>query len=102
MNDLAFKLLTATSELNPQTQNLVLEFATAMADKLKKAEEKYGYTNNWKHDEWSREDCTMQFLRHVAKGDPIDVACYCAFMKERGWQTSFEGLDDLLRQVVWK
>lgn len=72
--------------LHPATADLVLRFATALAEKLHKAEQKYGYADDWKKDGWSTQ-CQSHFLQHITKGDPRDVAAYCAFMWHHGWST---------------
>ena len=73
--------------LHPETRQLVNDFAMALADKLAKAEQKYGYHDNWRTDEWES-GCRTELMRHIEKGDPLDVAAYCAFMWRRGWSTS--------------
>jgi hypothetical protein len=77
------------AKLHPDTANLVAEFAEALAEKLYKAEKKYGYSNGWKDDDWEAA-CAQKLLDHVAKGDPRDVAAYCAFMWAHGWSTSLQ------------
>ncbi|MBG2703596.1 hypothetical protein F1516_30755, partial [Klebsiella michiganensis] len=72
--------------LHPTTAALVNDFATALAEKLRKAELKYGYSNAWTNNGWMTE-CLADFHRHIAKGDPRDVAAYCAFMWYHGWKT---------------
>lgn len=72
--------------LHPSTMALVNDFATALAEKLHKAELKYGYSNAWTNNGWMTE-CLADFHRHIAKGDPRDVAAYCAFMWHHGWKT---------------
>ena len=72
--------------LHPDTQKLVTDFCTALAEKLYKAQLKYGYDADWKHDGWPSQ-CQAHFHQHVAKGDPRDVAAYCAFMWYHGWKT---------------
>ncbi|STR71959.1 Eaa1 [Raoultella ornithinolytica] len=74
------------SELHPDTKKLVTEFCTAIAEKLYKAQLKYGYDADWKQDGWPSQ-CQAQFHQHIAKGDPRDVAAYCAFMWYHGWKT---------------
>ncbi|EOG3201314.1 DUF550 domain-containing protein [Salmonella enterica] len=74
------------AELHPDTQNLVADFCTALAEKLYKAQLKYGYDADWKQDGWSTQ-CQAHFHQHIAKGDPRDVAAYCAFMWYHGWKT---------------
>lgn len=74
------------AELHPDTQNLVADFCTALAEKLYKAQLKYGYDADWKQDGWHTQ-CLAHFHQHIAKGDPRDVAAYCAFMWYHGWKT---------------
>lgn len=72
--------------LHPDTQKLVAGFCTALAEKLYKAQLKYGYDTDWKQDGWPSQ-CQANFHQHIAKGDPRDVAAYCAFMWWHGWST---------------
>ncbi|MGT9967454.1 hypothetical protein ACVWO4_28220, partial [Klebsiella pneumoniae] len=72
--------------LHPDTQKLVTDFCTALAEKLYKAQLKYGYDADWKQDGWPSQ-CQTHFHQHIAKGDPRDVAAYCAFMWWHGWST---------------
>lgn len=79
--------------LHPDTQKLVADFCTALAEKLYKAQLKYGYDTDWKQDGWLSQ-CQAHFHQHIAKGDPRDVAAYCAFMWWHGWSTKpDEGLE---------
>lgn len=79
--------------LHPDTQKLVTDFCTALAEKLYKAQLKYGYDADWKQDGWPSQ-CQAHFHQHIAKGDPRDVAAYCAFMWWHGWSTKpAEGLE---------
>ena len=73
--------------LHANTQILVDRFAHALALKLLKAQHKHGYKDNWMRPDWEHE-CRAELDRHVAKGDPLDVAAYCAFMFHHGWNTS--------------
>lgn len=84
--DIAKNLEDSLDNLHPNTCNLVLKFATAIADKLAAAEAKYGYSDDWARDDW-REICQNHFQQHIGKGDPRDVAAYCAFMWHHGWPT---------------
>lgn len=79
-------VLVMPAELHPDTQNLVADFCTALAEKLYKAQLKYGYDADWKQDGWATQ-CLSHFHQHIAKGDPCDVAAYCAFMWYHGWKT---------------
>lgn len=72
--------------LHPDTQKLVADFSTDLAEKLYKAQLKYGYDADWKQDNWSMQ-CLAHFHQHIAKGDPRDVAAYCAFMWYHDWKT---------------
>lgn len=74
------------TELHPDTKNLVLGFAQAMAEKLLKAEQDYEYGNGWTQPDWM-DDCRADLIHHLAKGDPRDVANYCAFLWFHGEKT---------------
>ncbi|HHK1644711.1 TPA: hypothetical protein ACQQWQ_004354, partial [Yersinia enterocolitica] len=80
-------VLVMPDGLHRDTKALVLVFASAMAVKLHKAEQKYGYSNMWMQDDW-QDKCLNDFNHHITKGDPLDVANYCAFMHYHGWGTS--------------
>ncbi|WP_244097331.1 hypothetical protein [Burkholderia cenocepacia] len=70
---------TIPAELHHDTAKLVRRFAHALANKLLSAQRKYGYSDNWMRDDWAHE-CRADLMRHVHKGDPRDVAAYCAFL----------------------
>ena len=57
----------------------MIRFAGALASKLHEAEKKYGYSDGWKADDWM-DECRAKLREHTAKGDPRDVAAYCAFL----------------------
>lgn len=80
-------VVIVSDSLHPDTKNLVRDFAEQMAAKLRTAELKYGYRNGWLTQEWEAE-CRQHMLDHIVKGDPRDVAIYCAFMWSRGWRTA--------------
>jgi hypothetical protein len=80
-------ILSVPPELHPDTQKLVTDFCTALAEKLYKAQLKYGHSDNWSYANWEIE-CQTAFHEHIAKGDPRDVAAYCAFMWYHGWVTT--------------
>lgn len=75
--------------LHEDTASLVGRFAEALAKKLHAAEKKYGYTNRWQDDDWQMK-CAEKLIEHIEKGDPRDVAAYCAFMWHHGWRTSLQ------------
>ena len=70
--------------LTPKATMMVHGFAAAMGDKLARAQAKHGYADNWAAAGWQG-DLITQLLDHVRKGDPIDVAAYCAFAWAHGW-----------------
>lgn len=76
--------------LHENTKALVIGFANAMAEKLYKAEQKYGWSDAWMQSDW-QDKCLTDFNHHITKGDPLDVANYCAFMHFHGWPTALKG-----------
>lgn len=60
------------SGLHPNTQKLVTEFCTELAEKLYKAQLKYGHSDNWSYANWEIE-CQTAFHEHIAKGDPATL-----------------------------
>ena len=73
--------------LNPWTERLVNDFCSALKDKLLAAQIKYHYDDGWRDSNWQQE-CLKKFKSHIEKGDPRDVAAYCAFMWFHGWTTN--------------
>jgi hypothetical protein len=73
--------------LDPTTKIMVCDFAEAVGDKLHRAEEKYGYRDGWRTDDWE-EKCRADLVAHLNKGDPLDVAIYAAFLWARRWSTA--------------
>ncbi len=67
--------------------DLVDRFAVALKAKLRAAEAKRGWEGAWAIPDWE-EGCRTDLLRHVGKGDPVDVAAYAAFCWHHGWPTS--------------
>ena len=79
--------------LDPNTKKLIVDFCAALAEKLYNAEVKYGRKTDWMKDDWHA-TCLQSLWEHIAKGDPRDVAAYCAFMWWHGWSTKPpEGLE---------
>lgn len=85
--------------LHPDTADLVRRFSIALAEKLKAAQDKYGRTNIWMNDAWL-DECRKQLLEHVAKGDPRDVAAYCAFLWHHSSHTSSPHNNDAVRGLA--
>jgi hypothetical protein len=76
--------------MNPDTADLVRRFSDALVEKLARAEKKYGYSNDWLDDDWM-DECRAKLRAHVDKGDPLDVAAYCAFLWHHNEPTTFLG-----------
>jgi hypothetical protein len=96
--DEAKAALSESSEADP-LEDLVSRFSTALLDKLKAARVKYGRDDKgWQEDCW-REDCQRELLRHLAKGDPRDVAAYCAFLWHHGWPTAAPPTSDVPGEI---
>lgn len=83
----AAQTLLMPDGLHENTKALVIGFANALAAKLYKSEQKYGWSDAWIQDDW-QDKCLTDFNHHISKGDPLDVANYCAFMHFHGWGTS--------------
>lgn len=73
------RIFIAPANLHADTANLVGLFAEALAFKLADAQEKRGYTNEWMRTDWMN-ICRTRLMEHLEKGDPRDVAAYCAFL----------------------
>jgi len=89
------------NRLHPKTASLVHLISLALAEKLLRAQEKYGYSDEWSSPDWKHQ-CFADFYNHIGKGDPIDVIAYAAFMWYHGWPTNlkFDPVDgDLLPSV---
>lgn len=74
------------SGLHPATADLLRRFALALSEKLTAAQTKYGYSDGWLSVNWM-DECRAKLLEHVIKGDPRDVAAYCAFLWHHGEST---------------
>lgn len=77
----------AAPALHPKTADLVQRFSAALAEKLAVAEKKYGYSDGWASPDWM-DECRQHLNAHIAKGDPRDVAAYCAFLWHHGASTA--------------
>jgi hypothetical protein len=65
--------------------DLVGRFSMALLKKLRLAQA--NGRSGWELDDWEKQ-CQQGLLHHVEKGDPRDVAAYCAFMWHHGWVTA--------------
>jgi hypothetical protein len=83
------------SKCHPMTEKLVKDFTEALRLKLRAAEKKYGYAAEWADDgdNWPAPQCYHHLMQHLRKGDPRDVAIYCAFLWFHGLSTErcFDG-----------
>ena len=82
-----------------ETDALVDRFAAALKVKLRAAEAKYGWKNGWLKSDWQVE-CQNGLLRHVGKGDPLDVAAYAAFCWHHGWPSASRRSTDFVTGAV--
>jgi hypothetical protein len=74
--------------LHPATAAMALDFAEAMARKLHEVQERRGAASmDWRRPGWEAE-CRRLLAEAVAKGDPVDVANYCAFLYYHGVATA--------------
>lgn len=80
-------VLNLPDRLHPNTAALVARFASALAEKLAMAQDKYGYSDGWAQSDWM-DECRAKLLKHIGKGDPRDVAAYCAFLWHHGESTA--------------
>lgn len=78
---------TPAVDLHPATVSLVDRFAAALKGKLAAAEKKYGYSDGWASPDWI-DECRAHLMEQIAKGDPRDVAAYCAFLWHHGASTA--------------
>jgi len=86
-------------DVHPATAALVIRFSAALLEKLAAAEKKYGYSDGWLSPDWM-DECRTKLIEHIAKGDPRDVAAYCAFLWHHGESTALAAKDDGLLQRV--
>ena len=90
--DKGYNTLKTPEGLHPNTVTLVLQFAGALAEKLKAAQDKYGYSNGWMDPSWM-DECREKLREHLEKGDPRDVAAYCAFLWHHNERTDYARCD---------
>lgn len=75
--------------LHYDTQQLIVKMAEALGEKLRRAEIKYGYTSGWSSPNW-KEECIDDLMKHIVKGDPLDVIAFAAFCWHHNWSTNPE------------
>lgn len=99
-DDGGFRKVYSTDAPTPQgeIESLVSRFARALLEKLKESEAKYGWQNAWARSDWA--DTLRKHVReHVEKGDPRDVAAYCAFAWHHGWSLSVSATSSLQGEI---
>lgn len=79
-------VINLPTDLHKDSQALVLKTAEVVAEKMRSTELKRGLTNEWAKPDWGSA-CINDFLRHVDKGDPRDLAVYAIMMIHHGWTT---------------
>lgn len=75
------------TEADDPTAAMVRGFADAVVEKLRAADEKYGHGLMWRDDP-NLDGMRRELREHLEKGDPRDVAAYCAFLWYHGETTS--------------
>ena len=82
-------VLVALQDRDP-LKAMLRKFHDDLLDKLLAARVKSGFKNDageaWEKKDWSKK-LTVDLLKHIAKGDPLDVAAYAAFAHHHRWQT---------------
>ena len=79
--------VTAEVEADP-LDALVAKFSAQLLRKLKISRAKHGHQDEtWMDPDWP-EHLRDQIRHHLEKGDPLDVAAYCAFAWFHGWSLS--------------
>lgn len=74
-------------------EELVASFGGALLEKLQTAQARYGYSGQpWMRDGW-RDELIKELHKHIAKGDPRDVAAYCAFAWWHEWNVASSAPD---------
>jgi|SRR5688572_733582 len=95
--------------LDPLTEHLVDQFAIVLKEKLRAAEKKHGFTIEWARNTntWPLPECQEELMKHFLKGDPVDVAIFCAFLWHHHLPTvgnpalpSRSSMIDYLRKMV--
>lgn len=72
-------------QLHPDAADLVDRFSVALRAKLYQAQCRYKWTNDWKTADPNA--LRTALMDHLMKGDPRDVAAYCAFLWDLGETT---------------
>ncbi|MEI9534900.1 MULTISPECIES: hypothetical protein [Morganellaceae] len=90
-------VINLPTDLHKDSQALVLKTAEVVAEKMRATELKRGLTNEWAKPDWESA-CINDFLRHVDKGDPRDLAVYANMMIHHGWTTK-DAVKNVIGQV---
>lgn len=80
----------ALSKSEDPTSAMVRGFADAVKDKIRAANDKYGHSLIWRDDP-NFDGMRRELREHMEKGDPLDVAAYCAFLWYHSEPTAVTG-----------
>lgn len=69
----------------PIEKRTLTKLARAFADEMRRAlhEQVDEGNGGWDREEWTVDEIKAALLAHVEKGDPVDVANFCAFWWNR-------------------
>lgn len=84
-------------DIHPSTAKTIVNMLVDLAEKLYKSQVKYGLDDGWRHPPsdqggvegrffMTEKECQEAFIKHVNKGDPLDVIAYAMFIREMGWE----------------
>lgn len=73
--------------LSTAAKDMLNEFFYTIGQKMAKAQEKYNYNDDWARADWG-DECRSELRKHIAKGDPVDAAIYCAFLQHHNEPTA--------------
>lgn len=76
-------------KLSTASARMLTRFFIGVVEKFLAAEEKHGWKDEWTRIGEQREKFIAELQRHVQKGDPRDVAIYCAIAQHYGWSTNY-------------
>jgi hypothetical protein len=97
----ADRTLELPKELHEDTRDMLIRQFKAIAEKLLVSQKKYNLTNGWRYPPPGMESGDGRFfnvddyealriavLKHIEKGDLLDVISYLLFMRELGMDVS--------------
>ena len=87
------QMLNLPEGLHIETKVLIIKFAEALGHKLLLAQSKHGYSVEWKNPN-NVPFIQLDLEKHMRKGDPLDVAAYCAFLEYHGAATCDKAISE--------